>query len=232
MIQGHLLLLLCSIVIFGQCVMAQSSPSVRFDFGNLDGWKNDSAAGSPQSYQIKNGSLYISARAESKDRVKVATKRRFGVGKYSWRVYVPKLGEGDQASIGAFLYRDDKHEVDFEIGYGKKKLRTKLGAKSDDLVCFCTSQGHPYSSSQITLTREKWYTLAIELKEVSQKGQYEVVWSIDQKVVKKLATRMDVKIDFSVHCSVENLTFLGEHLPKVKPWAKFDYFEFTRTDHQ
>jgi hypothetical protein len=134
MLRVCLLLLLCSFVISSQCVTAQSSRSVKFEFNNLDGWKNDSAAGSPQSYRIEKGKLYMSTRVESKDRVKVVTKRRFGAGKYTWRVYVPALGKGDQASIGAFLYRDDKHEVDFEIGYGKKKLRTKLKAKADELV--------------------------------------------------------------------------------------------------
>ena len=41
---------------------------------------------------------------------------RFGAGKYTWRVYVPAMGKGDQASIGVFLYRDDQHEIDSEIG--------------------------------------------------------------------------------------------------------------------
>jgi hypothetical protein len=216
----------CLFVFISHNAIADSPSVFRANFDNLNGWKNDSAAGSPKSYRLENGSLLMSTRVDSKDRVKLATTRRFGLGKYEWRVYVPKLGVGDQASVGAFLYRDDKHEVDFEIGYGKQKLRNKLKAQADDLVCYSTSQGHPYSSSQFLLKREQWYVFALELKKGSI-GKYTIVWSIDNKVVKTLPTKIDSKVDFTVHCSVENLTFMGEHLPKVKPWAKFDYFQFT-----
>ena len=81
--------------------------------------------------------------------MKVRTTDRFRAGRYTWRVYAPTMGEGDQASIGAFSPRDDKHEVDFEIGHGKARVRKKLAAKNSDLVCYCTSQGYPYSSSQV-----------------------------------------------------------------------------------
>lgn len=215
----------CVLFLSNQLVWAQASESVKFDFNSLEGWRDDSATGSPKSYQIKNGNLVMSTRANSKDRVKVATDRRYGLGVYQWRVYVPRLGVGDQASIGAFLYRDDKHEVDFEIGYGTKKLRAKLKAKADELVCYCTSQGHPYSSTQLVLKRERWYNLGIDLRK-SKEGKYTIIWTIDGKEVKKLPTKIAADISFTVHCSVENLTFLGDHLPKITPWAKFDYFEF------
>ena len=211
------------------CAEAPNLDHWRSDFNDLSGWRDDSSGGSPKSYKIDNGMLTMVTRVDSKDRVKIATTRRFGNGKYEWRVYAPKFGAGDQASIGAFLYRDDKHEVDFEIGYGKAKLRQKLNAEADDLVCYCTSQGNPYSSSQILIKREQWYTLAIELK-IGPKGNYTAVWSINGEVVKTLPTKIESKKDFTVHCSVENLTFMGEHLPKMKPWAKFDYFTFTRTN--
>ncbi|EFF57120.1 putative lipoprotein [Bacteroides xylanisolvens SD CC 2a] len=47
------------------------------------------------------------------DRFKVQTTTQFGSGRYEWRIYVPKFGMNDRASIGAFLYFDDGHELDF-----------------------------------------------------------------------------------------------------------------------
>lgn len=199
---------------------------VKSEFDSLTGWKDDSSGDSPKSYEIQNGELIISTRANSKDRVKVATTRRFGLGKYTWRVFVPELGVGDQASIGAFLYRNDTNEIDFEIGYGAAKLREKLHAKEDDLVCYCTTQGNPYSSGQFLLKRNAWYDVSIQLTK-NNANQIKIKWFIDGRPVKELQSKIDAAITFTAHCSVENLAFLGDHLPTQKSSAKFDSFEYT-----
>ena len=141
-----------------------SAENVHSGFDDLSQWRDDSSGGSPKSYATQDGVLRIDTRKASRDRVKVTHRRRdFGEGRYSWRVYVPPMGTGDQAGIGAFLYRDDKHEVDFEIGYGKAVLREGIGCGPGDLVCYCTSQGFPFSSSQLKIRAGRWYTLAIDL---------------------------------------------------------------------
>jgi hypothetical protein len=48
--------------------------------------------------------------------------------------------ECDKASIGAFLYYNDTHEIDFEIGYGTQSKRAELKAEADDLIVYMTSQ--------------------------------------------------------------------------------------------
>lgn len=207
-----------------------SAENMHSGFDDLSEWRDDSTEGSPKSYAIRDGVLRIETRKASRDRVKITHHRRdFGEGRYSWRVYVPPMGAGDQASIGAFLYRDDKHEVDFEIGYGKAALRKRLRCGPGDLVCYCTSQGFPFSSSQLKIRAGRWYTLAIDLT-VGKGGDYLVKWAIDGRVVKTLETGIKPVVTFGIHCSVENLAFMGDHLPKQKHYALFDWMEFD-TDH-
>jgi hypothetical protein len=193
-------------------------------FDDLKGWKDNSSEKSPHSYSLTNGALCIYTRAQTRDRVKVATTNHFGAARYSWRVYVPALGEGDQASIGAFLYRDDQHEIDFEIGYGARAVRKKLGAEEADLVCYCTSQGNPSSSSQYLIKREAWYLLSLNIV-IGKNGKYLISWFINGKQVKQLQTSFGSEVTFTAHCSVENLNFIGDHIPTAKNYALFDYVE-------
>ena len=197
----------------------------RWAFNDLIEWQDDSQGSSPKSYAISHSTLRISTRPQTRDRVKVRTMDRFGAGKYTWRVYVPAMGKGDQASIGAFLYRDDQHEVDFEIGYGKARLREALEASPTDLVCYCTSQGHPSSSSQILIGREAWHTLSIEV-DYGMQGNYLIKWVVDGRQVKQLQTAFGDEITFTVHCSVENLLFIGDHIPTQENHAVFDSVDF------
>lgn len=205
------------------------------DFTSLQGWEDDSASGSLKSYKIvdkKKGRLRISTRAESKDRVKVRTKDRFSAGEYHWCIFVPEMGMGDQASIGAFLFHDNKHELDFEIGYGTSKLRKKLGANKDELVCYLTSQGFPASSTQVLIKRNDWYDCRINLS-ATESGSYLVEWFVNNVKLKTLQTQFSDETNFTAHCSLENLTFLGDHSPTQENYAIFDYFKFVkaRKDH-
>lgn len=207
------------------CVQAQAVSDVRWEFDDLEGWVDDSQNNSPENYRFESGNLRIWTRAQTRDRVKVRTVDRFSAGWYAWHVFVPPVGRGDQASIGAFLYSDDKHELDFEIGYGTQKLRHKLGAKAEDLVCYCTCQGHPYSSTQVLLKSNQWHSLALELAPGRDKT-YLARWLINGSLVKELNTSMTQETSFTIHCSVENLTFIGDHIPKQQNHALFDYVSF------
>ena len=219
-------------LLLGVCALSpatqKSAPTFSSDFTSLALWRDDSTKGSPKSYEIidkEKGLLRMSTRAGTKDRVKVATKQKFSAGKYTWRGFVPEMGVGDQASIGAFLYQDDLHEVDFEIGYGTKKLRKDLGAKEDQLVCYLTSQGFPHSTTQVLLEREKWHECSIKISH-TKNDKYLVEWFLNSVKVKALQTDFSDETEFVAVCSVENLSFLGDHLPSRDNYAIFDYFEF------
>lgn len=208
-----------------QQIHAEES-SFHANFDDLSGWKNDSSPKSPPSYTLSKGILRMSTRAETRDRVKIRTTRRFGIGRYTWRVFIPSMGKGDQASVGAFLYRNDQHEVDFEIGYGKESLREKLKASPNDLVCYCTSQGNPFSSDQILIKANAWYELAIDIPH-GKDGKYLISWFVNGKQVKQLQTAFGDEITFTVHCSVENLKFIGDHIPHQENYGLFDSFQFS-----
>jgi len=207
----------------------EAKPDFASDFTSLEGWRDDSAVGSPKSYKIdkeKSGSLRMSTRANAKDRVKVATKRKFSAGEYTWNVFVPEMGMGDQASVGAFLYQDDKHEIDFEIGYGTSELRNRLGANEDELVCYFTSQGFPASSSQALVKRNNWYQCTIRIA-FAENDKFSVEWFLNHVKMKTLQTEFSEETKFTAHCSVENLAFMGDHLPTQENYAIFDSFKFT-----
>ncbi len=70
---------------------------VRWEFGDLDGWKDGSQNHSPKSYAINEGKLRISTRPDTRDRVKVVRKERYKAGTFTWRISVPEMGRGDQA---------------------------------------------------------------------------------------------------------------------------------------
>jgi len=217
-------------MIFILAVSAASSHAdelaFRSDFSDLKSWENDSHETSPASYGVSDGILRISTRPNTRDRVKVRTGKRFGIGRYSWRVFVPSMGEGDQASIGAFIYSDDRHEIDFEIGYGKAKVRETLKAGPGDLVCYCTSQGNPANSEPILIKNQAWHILSLDVA-IGKEDNYLMTWFVGDKQVKQLQCNFGDEINFSAHCSVENLGFIGDHIPKQTNHALFDYFEFT-----
>jgi len=189
-------------------------------------WEDASQSESPMNYDFDKEFLRIISRANTKDRVKVKTKNYFvGSGSYSWRVYVPKMHIGDQCSIGAFLYFDDKHELDFEIGSGNKKIRKKLNAKNNDLVVYCTSQAFPFSSTPFLIKNEAWYNLKIEITQ-GKNNNFLAKWFINDKLYK--TEQLEYKSKFYAFCSIENLEFIGDNLPKYDNYTLFDWFKFKK----
>lgn len=190
-------------------------------------WEDDSYK-SPSSYSIVKGNLKITTRPMTKDRVKVNSKEcNFGIGSYEWRIYVPKFRLYDQTSIGAFLYhsKNKEYEFDFEIGSGQRKHRWALEAKSNMAVVHCTSQFKPFSTNRFLVTTEEWHLFKIELSK-GERNKYFVKWYIDNKLVKTLQSNVSVMTKFWVYNSLENLSFMGEHLPRKENYVLFDSFTF------
>lgn len=192
-------------------------------------WESDSWK-SPNSYYLENGTLIISTRPNTKDRVKVRTKKRgFSAGTYVWRVFVPKFNLYEQASIGAFLYHHSvgkEFEFDFEIGSGQKTDREKINLKDDEAIVFCVSQFSPSNSSHFGVKMGEWSEFTMELTAVN--GFYLVKWYINKKLVKSLQTAVKSTVNFRVHNSLENLHFMGDKLPSKKNVAEFDFFKYSK----
>lgn len=203
----------------------------RWDFNDLDGWVDGSQnTGGPDNYAIVDGQLRIHTRRDTWDRAKVHTVEQiYSAGKYRWRVFIPAMGMGDQASIGAFIYYSEQHELDFEIGYGNTADRISTKARSDDLIVYTTSQANPYKSTKHLIKREQWHDLVIELELTETEGvkTYQAKWIIDDTVIEQAALTFGREISFYIFCSVENLKFLGDHIPHQPNYALFDYVEYT-----
>jgi hypothetical protein len=136
------------------------------------------------------------------------------------------MGNGDMASVGAFIYCDDKHELDFEIGSGRADVRRQLKAADDELICYCTNQGFPYSTMQVKIRRGTWHTLTLALVPTAEKTLL-ARWSVDGRMVKELRTQLPDSTRFGIYCSVENLKFLGDHIPTGDNKAYFNTVSFT-----
>ncbi|WP_278034282.1 hypothetical protein [Flavobacterium nitratireducens] len=201
-----------------------TNTSKRWDFNDLNEWDDATQAGNP-NYWIDNGVLHIFTNANTWDRTKVKSVSTYAAGTYSWRVYVPEMGVGDCASIGAFLYSDDTHELDFEIGYGNTAIRQQLNAVADDLIVYATSQANPSHSFQTKIKRGQWYTFSIHLT-LNNKKKYVVNWKIDDTVITSTTLNYGSSTKFKIFCSVENLNFIGDHIPTIQNYALFDWVTF------
>ena len=204
----------------------KTSKSKTWDFNDLNEWKDATQAGNP-NYSIKDGKLHIFTNPNTWERVKIKSTDAFSTGSYTWRVYAPAMGEGDMTCIGAFLYHNDYHELDFEIAYGDETDRKKLNAASDELIVYMTSQGNPKYFFQSKLKRENWYNLTLELT-VNDKKKYVANWKIDNVTLTSTVLDYGPRTKFKILCSVENLSFAGDHIPYKKNYALFDCVTFNQ----
>lgn len=224
-------------IIFSSCtaiktVIEEKIPTDFSDnFNNLkkfnEIWEDASHGNVPKSYFLNKGKLVINTRPETSDRVKIKTRKsNFGVGSYIWKIYVPTFNLYDQCGIGAFLYNDNLHEFDFEIGSGNQEVRNRLNAKPTDVVLYCTSQGYPYSSDQYLIESEQWYEL--QLKVIKGKNDnYLIEWFVNSKLIKSLQTDYSSEVTFGIYSSLENLKFIGDQLTSSENQVFFEKFEFT-----
>lgn len=163
------------------------------------------------------------------DRFKVQTTTQFGSGRYEWRVYVPKFGMNDRASIGAFLYFDDGHELDFEICSGTAADRAAHNAGPDDMLCLVTSQANPFFSEFTPIKGDAWHTLVLDLKLENKK--YLAEWMVDGKTLKRALLNFGEEAYFRAISSVENLYGMGDHAATKENYALFDYLEYVPYDY-
>lgn len=173
-------------------------------------WKDNSARTNSIQYRFENGCLRFWTDMGTRQRPKITHKNRdFTSGQYFWRVYVPKMGLYNYASIGAFLYRDGDHELDFEIGSGKKHIRDSVNAQPDEVVLYVTSQEFPAHQSIHPIKTERWYDLSMKLSETDD-NKYYLEWFLDGKLLNEVKLEYGPEVKFGIHCSLENIDFIGD----------------------
>lgn len=205
--------------------MLSCSKIEKWDFSNLDGWEYGHQDNNPNNQCIlDNGILKIYTQPNSRDRKKIRTKDKiYKDGLYTWRTYIPKMGKGDQTSVGSWIYCDDHHELDFEVGYGKENVREKLKAKDDEMIVYMTSQDNPHTSKVMPI-KIGWHIFEIDIK--IRNGLYYAKWYIDGKKCHDISLNFGREISFYIYCSVENLDFIGEQIPKSENYGLFDFVSY------
>jgi hypothetical protein len=113
--------------------------------------------------------------------------------------------------------------LDFEVGYGNEQIRKELHAAEDDMIVYMTSQDFPSSSVPMKI-KPGWHIFEIDLK--LKNNKYHVTWLIFKKKKHSVQLEYGTEVPFHIYCSVENLKFLGEHMPKQDNYGLFDYVKY------
>jgi hypothetical protein len=218
--------LLCMLsLITGAGCMKKEQQTITWDFDDLEGWEYAHQDENPDNQCVlEEGTLRIFTRAHSWDRKKVRTSETFTTGRYTWRTYIPQMGVGDMASVGSWIYCDDHHEIDFEVGYGKDSVRLEAGAAPDEMIAYMTTQDHPNKSVYVAI-KSGWHIFEIDLSRVDD--NYFVEWIIDDEVVSSVQQTFGTEFAFHIFCSVENLRFIGDHQPENENYGIFDYVKYS-----
>lgn len=197
----------------------------RWDFNNLDGWAYGHQDDNPENQcELNDGILKIYTRANSWDRKKIRTiSKEYTSGRYTWKTYIPQMGEKDQASVGSWIYCDDQHELDFEVGYGNSEVREKLNASPNEMIAYMTSQDFPGSSVPVKI-KTGWHLFEIDL--TMKDNKYYATWIIDNIKRHEVQLEYGNEILFYIFCSVENLKFIGDQIPQQENYGLFDFVEY------
>lgn len=212
-----------------------SENALVWNFADKKGWHNGNQGPDVdvvQSEIVDNAdcddgkALKIWTNAGTAERKKVYMPEEYAAGRYEWRVFLPAMGLNDRALVAGFLYQDDTHELDFEIGSGTAKSRAASGAKADELLCYTTCQDNPWTQKITLIKSNMWHILVIDLHVVNDR--YSVKWLVDGVVIHEQQLEFGIEHAFKIFCSIENLNFIGDHAATQVHYALFDYVKFVK----
>jgi len=203
-------------------------------------WKTNWTDASQQTYgktlyDYRDGNIRIWTEAgikqpagfDYRQRPKIRTiNQNYTTGDYNWRVYVPPMEMFSQVSIGAFLYYDDEHELDFEIGSGTAAERSAANAQDDEVLMYLTSQDNPWHQSIQPIKSGQWYDLTLSITETNQK-KYTVKWLVNDTEVGNIVLEYGKEFPFGIYCSLENLEFIGDNYSTREHYVLFNKMGFT-----
>lgn len=204
-----------------------------WDFNTMTEWTVanqgndlDNHASIENNAECKDGkALKIYTDANSQQRKKIRSVQQYGAGLYTWRTYISDLGEVERTSIGSWLWHDDKHELDFEVGSGTSEERTKLNVGADEVIAYITSQDNPWLQQKVVIKKNAWHVFQIDLKLVGEK--YFATWLIDEKPYAMQQLAYGEEQPFYIFCSTENLKFIGDTWPYQANYGLWDYVSYT-----
>lgn len=207
--------------------------SKTWDFADKKGWVTANQGNDDISRDeiinctaCKDGkAMKIWTKAYTLERKKVRTEQQFGSGRYKWRTYISDLLLLERASIGSWLWHDDKHELDFEVGSGTSAERAAMNLSPDQVIAYVSSQGNPEMYEKIAIKKNEWHTFEIDLKLVG--NNYMASWIIDGVTVAIRQLTYGDEFPFHIFCSVENLKFTGDYIATQNNYGLFDNVKYT-----
>ncbi|HQB27599.1 MAG TPA: hypothetical protein PLO29_01490 [Paludibacter sp.] len=178
-------------------------------------------------YDFRDGNIRIWTESGTRQRPKIrAVTQDHTTGEYNWRVYIPPMEMNSQVSIGAFLYYDDEHELDFEIGSGTAAARSAVNAQDDEVLMYITSQLNPEYLSIQPIQSGKWHDLRLSISETND-HKYFVKWIVNGAKVGSVKLEYGKEIPFGILCSLENLEFMGDAPSTREHYVLFNKMGFT-----
>lgn len=191
-----------------------------------ENWIDDSSRTDSAQYKYENGSMRFWTDKGSRQRPKLTHKTRtFKTGQYFWKVYIPAMGMNQRVSIGAFLYHDGDYEIDFEIGSGRQEKRIEYKARKDELLMYLTSQNYPSHQFIHPIKAEKWYDLSIKL-DYTKDNKYHLSWYVNGYLLDSVKLNYGKEIPFGIHCSLENIDFIGDTYSTREHYVLFEKVGF------
>ena len=173
---------------------------------------------------MQEDTLCIKTRANTYDRIKFSNEVIYTSGTYTWKTFIPEFNPGDRTSVGSWIYCDDHHEADFEVGYGTDEARREAGCSENEVVACMTNQDYPFTSSYTPIL-PGWHIFSIRLDTVD--GDYEIHWSIDGVEKKVQRVGFGPETAFRIFVSVENLDFIGTHIASADNVGRYEWVNFT-----
>ncbi|MBO1362554.1 toxin-antitoxin system protein [Prevotella sp. A2931] len=203
-----------------------------WNFDTMEGWTVANQGNDTENHssiesntQCEDGkALRIYTSANTQQRKKVRTVKQYSAGLYTWRTYISDLGEVERTSIGSWLWHDDKHELDFEVGSGTAAERLALGLAADEVIAYITSQDNPWLQQKVGIKKNAWHEFQIDLKLVGKK--YFATWLIDKHPYAMQQLAYGEEVPFYIFCSTENLKFIGDTWPYQTNYGLWDYVSY------
>ncbi|KAA6323627.1 hypothetical protein EZS27_026950, partial [termite gut metagenome] len=208
--------------------------ATKWDFATLEGWESANQGNDEIiHHSIKSDvadctdgkALRIYTEADSQQRKKVRSRKQYGSGLYTWRTYISDLDEAKRVSIGSWLWHDDEHELDFEVGSGTSEEREALQMGDDEVIAYITSQAHFEVHQKVKIKKNEWHIFQIDLKLVDD--NYFATWLIDDVSCAAQQLSFGEDYPFYIFCSVENLKFIGDTWPDKENDGLWDYVIYT-----
>jgi hypothetical protein len=209
---------------------------LRWDFNDAGvvpaGWRlsGDGTNSIADGYLNLTNSTTSSRSGFSYDAEKV------GAGKYTWRISVPAIGQGEKIMMGGSLYAatvDETEEYSFSIfvfyGTADNRASCSPAPTSSQLLLRCYTEAATVFKA---IDANKEYTLTLDVRVKNDK--YSVSWLLDGETIKTVNSFYDpniIQFELSASTMANGGAWQGS-VPCTRSYtAKYDYIEYKKYEY-